>query len=127
MKFKIFGHVNILATHPTTLEFTKDKDLTKSGDCIVGVNSDFKITKDVLSAKRIRITISSGGVSDIINAEVNPAFNDSHEIVIRKTGFISNRTLGINASKSSIDIDRRIISNLTNPNSFAEVKIEVIE
>jgi hypothetical protein len=31
------GHENILATHKTTLEFTKDKRLSKKGDCIVAV------------------------------------------------------------------------------------------
>ena len=34
------GHENILGTHKTTLEFTKDKHLTKKGDCIVAVAAD---------------------------------------------------------------------------------------
>ena len=56
MKFRIYGHKNMLAIHKNTLEFTKDKELTKRGDCIVGVNSDFKITKEILNAKKIKIT-----------------------------------------------------------------------
>jgi uncharacterized protein len=126
MIFKIFGHINMLATHPTTLEFTRDLELTKRGDCIVGVNADFKITKEVLSAKKIKVTIACSGVSDYITADVNPDFSDMHEIVIRKSGFLSKRTLGINADKAAIDIDRRIIEKLKNPDNFALVKIEVL-
>lgn len=127
MKFKIYGHQNMFATHKNTLEFTKDKDLTKRGDCIVGVNSDFKITNEILNAKKIKITISLEGVKEVITADVNPSFEDNHEIVIRKTNFLSKRTLGINSDKAANDIDRRIIKNLVNPDSFAEVNIEVIE
>ena len=46
MKFSILGHENILATHKNTLEFTKDDFVTKTGDCIVGISSDFNITKE---------------------------------------------------------------------------------
>lgn len=127
MKFKIYGHVNVLSTHHTTLEFTKDKDLTKRGDCILGVNSDFKVSKEILSAKKIKITITCDNISDFINADVNSGFDDNHEIVIRKTGFLSKRTLGINADKASIDIDRRIVLKLKSPDSFADVSIEVVE
>ena len=43
--FTCYGHENITAKHKTTLEFTKDKDLSLKGDCIVGVNADFDINK----------------------------------------------------------------------------------
>ena len=42
-KFKAYGHPNITAKHKTTLEFTKDKELSLRGDCIVGVKSDFEL------------------------------------------------------------------------------------
>lgn len=45
MQFHITGHENILSTHKNTFEFTKDKHLTKSGTCIVGVNADFELEK----------------------------------------------------------------------------------
>ena len=59
MEFFIFGHPNISADHKTTLEFTKDKELTKKGNCIVGVNSDFSFSeiKNLLKAKKIEIVI----------------------------------------------------------------------
>ena len=43
ISFFCFGHKNILAKHRNTLEFTKDKDLTLNGDCIVGVNANFDL------------------------------------------------------------------------------------
>ncbi|HUT17100.1 MAG TPA: DUF371 domain-containing protein, partial [Acidobacteriota bacterium] len=39
-----YGHKNIQATHKTTLEFTKDKHLSKKGDCIVAVAVDKALT-----------------------------------------------------------------------------------
>ncbi|MHA1410910.1 MAG: DUF371 domain-containing protein, partial [Candidatus Odinarchaeia archaeon] len=39
-EFKARGHENITATHPTTLEITKDMKLTPRGDCIIAVGSE---------------------------------------------------------------------------------------
>lgn len=126
LHFTIKGHKNTLSTHRNTLEFTKDKDLTLNGDCILGVDANFKITKDILKAKKIKITISSGDISDNIICDINPGFENDHEIVIRKSGFISGRTLGIHADKAAVDIDRRIVNILKDSNNNASVEIEGI-
>ena len=58
--FFSFGHPNITAKHKTTLEFTKDKELSLRGDCIIGVNSTFElkeIKKMIKSGKKIKILI----------------------------------------------------------------------
>jgi len=34
-----YGHGKIRATHPNTLEITKEGELTERGDCIIAVNS----------------------------------------------------------------------------------------
>ena len=39
-----FGHKNIQATHPTTLMFTKEKNLTETGDCIIATAADKSAT-----------------------------------------------------------------------------------
>ena len=39
-----------------------------------------------------------------VNAELNPDFDDDKEIVIRKSDFISKRTLGVNADKGAVDL-----------------------
>ena len=124
--FLTYGHPNITARHKNTLEFTKDKELTKRGDCILGVNSDFdleQIKRIVSNHKKIKITLKSGNMSEEISADANQGFNDEREIVVRKTGFISKRTLGINADKACVDLDKELISLLKNPESKIYVTI----
>ena len=38
-KFYAYSHANVIGSHKTTIEITKDNYLTKKGDCIVGINS----------------------------------------------------------------------------------------
>ncbi len=125
MRFYIKGHVNVLATHHSTLEFTKDTELTKRGDCILGVGADFSY-EELLKLKdknEITITISVDNIKEIIKARLNKEFSDKHEIVIRKTGFLSDRTLGIKADKAAIDLSRELVKKLKDPNANALVEI----
>jgi hypothetical protein len=123
MKFKVFGHRNLLGTHKTTLEFTKDKELSKRGDCVIGVNSDFSDIKDILKFKKVKVKVKIDDLSDELTCDINSDFNDKREIVIRKSDFRSERTLGINADKAAIDIDRRIIEKLKDPNKRMDISI----
>lgn len=125
MEFFIFGHHNISADHKTTLEFTKDKELTKKGNCIVGVNSDFSFSeiKKLLTHKKIEIDIEGNKIT----ADINPDFNDKKEIVIRRSDFKSQRTLGINADKAAIDLDKKLVERLKNPETKTKVKIRIIK
>lgn len=124
MQFKIKGHMNILGTHPTTLEFTKDKNLTLNGNCIIGVDSDFKFDNNILNYKKIRITLICNKIKDVIKAEVNPDFSDNNEIIIRKSKFLSKRTLGFHADKAAIGIKRSLIKQLKNKDVICDVIIE---
>lgn len=126
MIFSINGHENLLGTHKTTLEFTKDKHLTLNGDCIIGVNANFSyedLISLVKSKNRIKIILKVDDLVEEINCGVNKNFCDEHEIVIRKSDFISDRTLGINADKAAIDIDRGFIDKLKNSESKGVVEI----
>jgi hypothetical protein len=124
MELFIYGHPNISSKHKTTLEFTKDKEVSKKGDCIVGVSSDFSFSdiKKLLDNKKIKIDI--GG--DIVIADINPNFNDKKEIVIRRSDFKSSRTLGINANKAAIDLKRSLVKKLQNSEEKVKVKIKAI-
>jgi len=113
--FTCYGHENITSKHKTTLEFTKDKKLSLNGDCIVGVSSDFSlkdVKKFIKNKKKIKIIIEVNGLKEEINGFINPDFNDYEEIVIRKTDFISKRTLVINANKSSVDLPKEFVNLL---------------
>ncbi|MGM5487941.1 MAG: DUF371 domain-containing protein [Nanobdellota archaeon] len=111
------GHENVRATHRTTLEFTRDTHLTTNGDCIVGVAANFSSDQlqCLLSWNRFRVTMRVGDISDWLEADVNPGFVSDGELVIRKTDFVSKRTIGINATKSSLELDRKLINALTSP------------
>ena len=121
-----FGHENIQATHPSTLMVTKEKHLSNTGDCIVAVAADKSLAdlnqtfKDKLknpNAKLI-IIIEAGGLSEQINASGSPRLILTHptEMVIRKSEYISERTLAIHADKSSSDLSRKLIEKLKSPN-----------
>jgi uncharacterized protein len=124
-RFKIKGHKNILSNHKNTLEFTKDNDLTKRGDCIVGVSSNFSFFdfKDLLIHNKLKIIIKINDIVEEINSIVNKNFNSDYEIVIRRSDFISDRTLGIMCDKSSYDLDRNLIELLKDENNLAEVEL----
>ena len=63
--FTCCGHENITCRHKTTLEFTKDSDLSIKGDCIIGVKADFSIKEvkrfieSLGNNKKITITIET--------------------------------------------------------------------
>ncbi len=124
MKFTAYGHPNIRSTHQNTFEFTKDKELTINGDCIVGVNADFDLEriKQILYKEKIQIKISVENEVIICNAIVNPDFNSDNEIVFRRTNFLSDRTLGIKSDKVATDF-LHIINKLQNPNQKIAVEI----
>jgi len=130
MKYKFFcrGHRNIIGDHRTTLEFTKDKDLTIRGNCIIGINADFELEeiRKLLEFDKLKITITVNGCSDEIICSINREFDDNNEIVIRMGKFISRRTLGICADKASRYLKREIIKNMKEPESIMEVNMESI-
>jgi len=130
-KFHAYGHQNILGTHKATLEFTKDEEVSLKGDCIVGVNADFEL-KDLKEfikgreSKKVSITIETSDrkIKESIAAEMNPEFNSSHELVIRKTDFISERTLAIRANKAAFELNKELIGFLKEKRSKINVIIE---
>jgi uncharacterized protein len=121
------GHVNIRANHKNTIEFTKDKDLTPRGDCIIGVDSNFNFEqiKEILKWNEAEVIIEinylNNVLSEKINGIVNKNFNNEHEIVLRKSDFISERTLLIRCDKGSVDLNRKFVEFLKNEN--IEIKI----
>ena len=120
-KFNAYGHPNILAMHKTTLEFTKDENVSLKGDCIVGVNADFELkelNKFIKNSKTSKITITLKPltqnkkykkIQENVIAQINPKFDDNKELVIRKTDFVSERTFAISSNKAAFEVDRELI------------------
>jgi hypothetical protein len=125
------GHSNILATHGTTFEITKESELSKRGDCIIAVAADKALTDLSLKFKesvhrenaKITVSIEAGNTTETINAFGDPQLILTHptDIVVRKSNYICNRTLAIKADKSAADFQRKLVEKLRIPEQ--EVKI----
>jgi len=126
--FSATGHKNITTTHATTLEFTKDNHVTKSGDCILGINAtfDLKELKKFLTQKQIHIIIQSENIKETMIAVPNPQFADERELVIRTTDFKSPRTFATHATKAAKDIDRELTKKQKNNNNTLTVTLKRI-
>ena len=129
------GHENILATHKTTLEFTKGQDLSKKGDCIVAVAADkasadlsteFKEKLRNTHAKLIMI-IEAGEIFEQVNAQGSPQLILAHptDMVIRKSDYVCSRTLAVRADRASYDLSRDFVEKLKNPKQKVKITIAV--
>lgn len=117
-----FGHENIQSIHPTTLMFTKETDLSKKGDCIIAAAADKSVAdlsiefKNVLRQpdSTLTITIEAGDKKEQIKAYGSPKLilTNNIDIVIRKSKFLCNRTLAIQADKASNDLSKKFIEKL---------------
>ena len=67
--------------------------------------------------------MSVDGIQDTIFARLNPTFSNSREIVVRKTDFVSDRTLGVRCDKAAFDLKSEIIEKLKNPETILGVEI----
>lgn len=115
------GHPNILATHKTTIEWTREAFLNTTGDCIIGIKAD-KGLKDIDEglkehlklAKKIRITLECGGLKDFILARGDPrlTFESPTTMIVRKSDYVCDRTLAVKADKAAADLDRKLVEEL---------------
>ncbi len=130
-----WGHENVLSLHKTTIEITKEGELTKRGDCIIGVGADKGLAdlsdafKNAVRDKnaKISVTFRAGGITETVTGRGHPdlTFTHSTDMVIRKSDFLCSRTLMIHADKSSAELDRKLISALKDKNQELTVHIEV--
>lgn len=120
-EFSAHGHKNVRATHKNTIEFTKEARLTPRGDCIVAVGADNALAdlpealKEKLRAgSKVEIEVECAGVKDGIKAygHQDLTLKSDECMIIRKSNFICDRTLCINANKGSVDLNRKLIANL---------------
>ena len=115
------GHKNIRATHKTTFEITKSKQISVRGDCIVGVGADKACAdldqrvKDALKKDSVvHLTFFVGGLSFRVRAEGSRflILSDDEDIVVRRSIYICPRTLAVRADAAACDIPRAMIDLL---------------
>ena len=125
----------VLALHPTTIEITTESHLTRRGDCIIGVAAEKGCaglgteTKRALcrANARILIGIEVAGETFRLEARGDPrlALTHPHDIVIRKSDYVSERTLALKANAAAKDIPRPIVRALRDPSVGGHLEIGV--
>lgn len=137
MNFKLYarGHPSVTSTHPTTLELTRDTDLSRSGDCIVAVGCSVGLKdlpepmKNALSrgACRARLTLTVDFHQFTVEGQGAHGLTLSHptDIVVRKSGFISDRTLMVHANRAAADIPKSFVQLLQDPGRKVLVELTV--
>jgi uncharacterized protein len=128
-----YGHRNVQSLHARTIEITKDPSLTLQGDCIIGVSANKSCSDISDKVQRILKDNNSDIIIDIIVGNRSFRMNASgdkrllllsrHDIVIRKSNFICQRTMAIQCNKASRDIPRDMILLLQNPETKGVFRI----
>jgi hypothetical protein len=127
------GHDSVLATHRSTFEITKDAHLTHRGDCVVAVAADKGVRdlsdelKRVLRkpSSKLTIVLQAGQERVVVEASGTPELVLSHprDIVVRKSSFMCNRTLAVNANKVAKDFPRKFVKQLRNPQHRIDITL----
>ena len=116
-----FGHENISCIHSSTIELTKDQNVTKKGTCILGLKatkgcSDLneETKKAIRYGKKITIKIKVDNEYDTFYGFGHPNLNllNPNEMVFRKSDFICDRTVLIRCSKASRDLKNALIDKI---------------
>jgi len=129
------GHPNISGTHRMTFEITRDSELSRRGDCVIGVSAnkganDFSPAfKEACRSEGARITVhlEAEGINETIHGLGSPNLHLNHptEIVGRRSLFTSDRTIMVGADKAAFDLDRALISVLKSPRTTLNVQVMV--
>ncbi|UCD02522.1 MAG: DUF371 domain-containing protein [Promethearchaeota archaeon] len=135
-KIYAYGHENILGTHNTTIELTKDKRLTKEGNCIIGINAtkacvdlsnELKIA--IKNGKKIKIKLKIDDLQDCFYGygDKDLKLLDKDDIVFRTSNYLSDRTVLINCTKSSSDLKRNLLEKIKIPSKRLLIIFELEE
>jgi hypothetical protein len=124
-EIKFSGHENIRSTHKKTIEITKGSELTPKGDCIIGVNASYSCLDIPNSLKeklqdpksKVRFSIKVENYEFIVEGRGDKDLTLTHteDIVIRKSNFVSPRTLAIKCDKASDLLPREMVKLLQDP------------
>jgi len=124
-EIKFSGHENIRSAHKKTIEITKESELTTKGDCIIGVNASHSCLDLPSSLKeklqnpksKARFSIKVEKYEFIVEGRGDKDLTLTHteDIVIRKSNFVSPRTLAIKCDKASDLLPREMVKLLQDP------------
>ena len=128
------GHSNIKANHKTTLEITKENELSLRGDCIIAVSASCSLSdlssqfKELAKSEsaRIILRITVDEITEEIKGWGSPqlSFESQDSMVCRKSTYIDYRTLMIKADKTAANLSRELIKKIQS--NKQPVKIQII-
>ncbi len=134
-RIRFHGHPLVSSQHPTTIEITTEEHLTRNGDCIVGLGAEkgcAGLNESVKQGLRttgseVEVTIRVGGLEFVVRAKGDASLelSHAHDIVIRKSGFLSDRTLALWADSSARDIPRQMVELLKDEKTVGVMEIRV--
>ena len=133
VRFKAYGHENVIGEHKTTVEITTEDYLTKQGTCIVGVQATQKLSDLIpeirelatLETTKIILVMEVAGIIQRVTGTggQNLTYSDSVSMVARTSSYQCGRTLMVNADKAASGISREFIRLLEK--NEAEVNCEL--
>ena len=119
VRFKAYGHENVIGEHKTTVEITTENYLTKQGTCIVGVQATKKLSElsseirelVTLETTKIVLVMEVAGIREQVTGTGGKdlTYTDSLSMVARTSSFQCGRTLMINADKAASDFSREFV------------------
>jgi hypothetical protein len=133
VRFLAHGHQNVISEHRTTLEITRETDLTKRGTCIVGVKSSLSLSDlnaEIKSLARvpdttIRLLMTVDGLTEEVTGHGADGltYTDQTSMVTRKSAYTCGRTLMVHADRAASDLDRDFVDRLKTPDAVMECRL----
>jgi len=127
------GHPKIRASHRTTLEITKEADLTERGDCIVATSASkgaadlspefTKLVKNNAARVVLRIKVANRSETITGRGDRRLLLSHSNDLVVRKSDYVCPRTLMVRADRSASDLSRQFVRVLRDRSSRIVVEI----
>jgi 16S rRNA (cytidine1402-2'-O)-methyltransferase len=121
--FRVRGHGGITASHDKTVEFTRDRAVTRRATCVLGVDSDHDDAALLRLRGDVEVVVEAAGYRDAFSASLTPFFLGDDSLVFRRGPALRGRTIAGDATKSAADIDRDLARVLGDPATTAVVTI----
>ena len=125
----------MLCFHKKSVEVTRDPELSRRGDCIIGVRSNkgcshldhrlrHAIGRDDAEI-RIEIIVANLSLKIAGRGSCDLSVLDTRDIVIRKSSFCCPRTLSVLCDKAASDIPSNMVKKLQDPETEGLLRITV--
>lgn len=132
---RAYGHVNISATHDSTIEITKDDYLTPQGNCIIGVNANkaaYELSqqfKDIVkddNAVIIIIFVTPNNFDYLVaRGSRNLKLKSNRKIIIRRSDYIDESTIAVKSNKAAKNISRKLVEDLINGSQLYVILVAI--